>query len=75
LLLNEGHWAGVAPLLDEVWYVGTNDALRQQRLVARHEQFGRSPEAARHWVATTDEPNAQRIAATQAQAHRVIQWA
>ena len=72
LLLDEGPWAGVAPLLDEVWYVEVDDALRVERLVRRHQQFGRSREEALAWVAQTDEPNARRIAATRARAHRVV---
>jgi pantothenate kinase len=72
LLLQEGPWAGVAPLLDEVWYVEVCDALRVERLARRHQQFGRSREEALAWVAQTDEPNARRIAATRERAHRVI---
>ncbi|NDZ14257.1 nucleoside/nucleotide kinase family protein [Variovorax sp. WS11] len=72
LLLQEDSWAEVAPLLDEVWFVEVDDALRVERLALRHQQFGRSPEEARAWVAQTDEPNARRIAATRERAHRVI---
>jgi pantothenate kinase len=73
LLLQEGPWAEVASLLDEAWYVEVeDDALRVERLVRRHQQFGRSHEEARVWVAQTDEPNARRIAATRERAHRVI---
>ena len=72
LLLQEGSWAGVAPLLDEAWYVEVDDALRVERLVRRHQAFGRSREQALAWVAQTDEPNARRIAATRERANRVI---
>ncbi len=72
LLLDEGPWAGAAPLLDEVWYVDVDDDLRRERLVRRHEQFGRSRDAALAWVAHTDEPNARRIAATRSRAQHVI---
>jgi pantothenate kinase len=72
LLLEEGPWAGVAPLLDEVWYVEVDDGLRMERLLRRHQQFGRSLEAAQAWVAQTDEPNARRIAATRARAHHIL---
>ena len=72
LLLQEGAWAEVAPLLDEVWYVEVDDALRLERLARRHQQFGRSREDALAWVEQTDEPNARRIAATRGRAHRVI---
>lgn len=74
LLLDHGHWPAVAPLLDEVWYVDVDDALRHERLTRRHEQFGRSRQEAIDWVANTDEPNAQRIAATRHRAHLVVRW-
>lgn len=74
LLFDEGDWAGVRPLLDACWYVGGDDDLRVQRLVARHEAFGRSPADARAWVAGTDEPNARRIAATRERADHVFCW-
>ena len=75
LLLEEGQWAGVAPLLDEVWYVEVDDGLRIERLLRRHQQFGRSLEAAQAWVAQTDEPNARRIAATRTRAHHILRLA
>ncbi|MBS0449588.1 MAG: nucleoside/nucleotide kinase family protein [Proteobacteria bacterium] len=75
LLLEDGPWRGVAALLDEVWYVDVDDGLRIDRLTQRHEQFGRSPEEARAWVAGTDEPNSRLIAATRARASMVFRWA
>ena len=74
LLLDEGPWAGVAGLLDEVWYVDVDDALRTQRLLQRHQQFGRSAQQAADWVAATDEPNARLIAASRPRAHWVVGW-
>ena len=74
LLLNDGHWAGVAPLLDEVWYVKVDEAVRLQRLVRRHMQFGRSEVNARAWVASNDEPNARLIEASQPRADQIFQW-
>ena len=74
LLLDEPGWRDVRGLLDEVWYVEEDEALRLKRLVARHEQFGRAAEDARRWVAQTDEPNARRIEATRSRAHRVFRW-
>lgn len=67
-------WAGVAALLDEVWYVEIDDATRTDRLVQRHERFGRSAQGARDWVAGTDEPNARLIAATRLRAQHVFRW-
>jgi pantothenate kinase len=74
LLLESGPWAGVAPLLDDVWYVDVEDALRTDRLTQRHQQYGRSREHAQQWVAGTDEPNARLIAATRPRAKLVFRW-
>jgi len=74
LLHDAGPWAGAAAMLDEVWYVDIDDAVREERLLKRHRQFGRSPEAARDWVAATDAPNARLIAATRGRAHFVLHW-
>jgi pantothenate kinase len=74
LLHDAGPWAGAAAMLDEVWYVDIDDAVREERLRKRHQQFGRSPEAARDWVAQTDAPNARLIAATRGRAHFVLNW-
>jgi pantothenate kinase len=75
LLLDRGHWAKVRGLLDEAWYVDVDPALRQTRLVARHIAFGRDEQAARSWVASTDEPNAVLIDSTRARANVFFQWA
>lgn len=74
LLLEEGHWRDVAPLLDEVWYMDVDPAQRTWQLVARHVRFGRTPQAAADWATQTDEPNAVRIAATRHRAHRIFRW-
>jgi pantothenate kinase len=68
LLLEHGGWAPVRPLLDEVWYVDGDALERRERLVRRHQDFGRSPAAAAAWVEKTDEPNARLIEATQSRA-------
>ena len=74
LLLDTGPWAGVREQLDEVWFVDTDAALRRDRLVGRHMQFGRTLQEARDWVATTDEPNAGLIAATRHRADVEFRW-
>jgi len=72
LLLDDGPWAQVRPLLDEVWYVDVDDTLRNERLVARHQRFGRSREAALAWIAGNDALNAEVIAATRGRAQRIV---
>lgn len=64
LALDQGGWSHVAGLLDEIWYVEVDHALRLERLLARHMQFGRSRQAAEDWVQSTDEPNARLIEST-----------
>jgi pantothenate kinase len=64
LLLNEGDWASVAGLLDLSFFLETDPELRISRLIARHERFGKSQEAARAWALGPDENNARLIATT-----------
>lgn len=64
LLLLDGGWERVRPLLAEAWFVEVDDDVRRERLVRRHEQFGKSPHAARAWVERVDRPNAELVAST-----------
>jgi len=64
LLLDEGPFAGVQALLDACWFVETPEDLRHERLIARHERFGKPPTAARDWALGPDEANARLVAAT-----------
>ena len=74
LLLGEGLWAGVRPVLDEVWYLNVNESDRRERLLNRHMQFGRTREEALAWMASTDDPNARLIEASRHRADRQIEW-
>jgi len=72
LLLDDGPWAAVRELLDEVWYVEADESERIQRLIARHVRFGKSPDAARAWALGPDQRNAERVAATRGRADLVV---
>lgn len=72
LLHDEGPWAGVLPLLDESWYVHTDDRIRVPRLIARHVRHGKDPAHAERWVAGSDEPNARLVARGRDRAHFVV---
>lgn len=72
LLDDEPPWDQVASLLDETWYVHLDDGARRRRLVARHERFGKPPDAARAWESSVDQPNAERTAAARDRADRVV---
>jgi pantothenate kinase len=74
LLVDDDRWRDVAGLLDEVWYVTVNEHQRRDRLVQRHERFGRSHQSALDWVTFTDEPNARVVSATKSRANVVFRW-
>ncbi len=72
LLLDQPPWRAVRALLDEVWFVDIDDAVRVRRLIDRHIANGKTPDAAREWVVRSDEANARLIAATRARANATI---
>ena len=72
LLLPDDGWQHVRHLLAECWYVDLDDDVRRQRLVRRHEEFGKSPDDAKAWVERTDEANARLVAATRDRADLVV---
>lgn len=72
LLLDTGPWTAVHHLLDEVWFVDIDDAVRVPRLIARHVEFGKSPDEAREWVMRSDEANAAIVAASRDRADVVV---
>jgi pantothenate kinase len=72
-LLLDGPWAGIRPLLDEVWFCRPHETLRLQRLLHRHMRFGKTPEFAQAWVEQTDQPNAETVAATMHLADLVLE--
>ncbi len=73
LLLDRPEWRAVREQLDEVVFLVTDHEVRRRRLVARHVEFGKSPEAAAAWVARVDEANAELVAATAYLADRVVE--
>jgi pantothenate kinase len=68
LLLDSGGWERTAPMLDLTFYVELDRDVRINRLIARHERFGKSPEEATAWALGPDETNAGLIEATAAHA-------
>jgi pantothenate kinase len=72
LLLEYEPWCAVRPLLDEVWFVDVDDSIRVPRLIARHIEFGKTPDEAVEWVMRSDEANASVVAATRSRADAVV---
>jgi len=64
LLTGTGGWEAVRSLLDAAWYVDLDDDVRLERLIARHEAYGKSHEAATAWANGPDAANAALIAST-----------
>lgn len=72
LLLDEPRWRAVREQVDVVWHLHLDDAVRRERLVARHVAFGKAPDEARAWVARVDDANARLVEAAAARADRVV---
>ncbi|AZG44857.1 nucleoside/nucleotide kinase family protein [Gordonia insulae] len=72
LALDDGRWSPVAGLLTRLYYVDAPADVRRDRLVPRHVAAGKSPNEARAWVETVDEPNATLVATTRDRADLVV---
>ena len=77
ILIIEGnyllHWPQVAPLLDATIFVHVDEAVRHERLIARHIAFGKTPEDARAWALGPDQRNAELIASGAARADLALE--
>lgn len=65
-------WRRVRGLLDEAWFCDADDHERMPRLVRRHTESGRSPEAAEAWARDVDGANARRIAPGRERADLIV---
>jgi pantothenate kinase len=72
LLHDQGGWESVAPLLHHRWYIGVDDSIRLERLVARHHQYGKDLEAAHQWAHGSDENNAKVVEASKSRADLIV---
>jgi len=61
LLAQEEPWAQVRRLVDVIWYLEPTEDVRIARLIARHERYGCSPEAARERTLGSDQRNAELV--------------
>lgn len=72
LLQDAAGWAPVRGLLDEVWFLDLPEDVRLDRLIRRHEAYGKTPEQARAWSTGTDQRNADLIEAARHRADLVV---
>jgi pantothenate kinase len=74
LLLPRPPWHELRNVLDAVAYLDLPDAARIPRLIARHVEFGRLPDAAAAFVARSDVVNATLVESTKGLADVVISF-
>ena len=72
LLSDEEPWRRIRDLVDEAWFCAADDDERMPRLVHRHTEFGRTPDAARAWAVEVDGANARRIDPTRVRADLIV---
>lgn len=72
LLLESDAWPAARCAIDEVWFLAPDTAVRHDRLVRRHEAYGKSPEDAAFWALGPDERNARLIESTAGRADRIV---
>ena len=72
LLDDDEPWPKVRRALDEVWFIDVTPDERRRRLIARHIEFGKSPEQAQAWVRDVDDRNSERIERVRHKADLVV---
>jgi pantothenate kinase len=74
LLLDADGWGEARRQLDEVWFLDLPDDIRLDRLIRRHQAFGKDADAARAWALGTDQRNAELVERGRAGADLVVRW-
>lgn len=72
LLLDDNAWPQARAAVDAVWFLAPAEDLRHDRLIRRHQAYGKSIEDARFWTLGSDQNNAELIQSTAGRADRVI---
>ena len=75
LLLDQEPWSLLSPYLDQSWFLEPDEELRIARLIARHVQYGKSPDEAREWVTKSDQHNAELVWGSRDKADLVVRLA
>lgn len=72
LLLEGEAWSQARAVVEESWFLALPEEQRLQRLIARHQRFGRSADEAREHALGSDQRNAELIAQTAPRADLVV---
>ncbi|MFE7526160.1 nucleoside/nucleotide kinase family protein [Kitasatospora sp. NPDC057542] len=68
-------WPDARRLLHELWYVHTDDDVREERLLRRHRDGGRDEATACRWVTGNDHPNGEYVKPGRALCTRTVSGA
>ena len=72
LLLDQEPWSLLRAYLDQTWFLEPDEEQRIARLIARHVQFGKSPDDAREWTMRSDQDNAELVQGSRNNADLVV---
>jgi pantothenate kinase len=72
LLLEHGAWPRARAVIDQVWFLAPPESVRQNRLIRRHESYGKTRAEAELWALGSDQRNAEAIAATASRADAIL---
>jgi pantothenate kinase len=72
LLLESDGWGDACRQLHQLWFLEVEDDERIERLIRRHQEFGKSPQAARAWATGSDQRNALIVQAARHRADLVV---
>ena len=72
LLLDTPPWSEVRGLLDDAWYLDPPELERLDRLIRRHQRYGKSAEEARAWALGSDQANAELVATSRERADLIL---
>lgn len=61
LLFDQGGWQAVKAELTEAWFIKVDDRIRVDRLIKRHELYGKDKQSAILWATGSDEINAKAV--------------
>ena len=72
LLLESPPWRELTSIFAAVGHLQVEHDVRVRRLIDRHVAYGKRPDDARHFVATSDEVNAERVEAVRHRADLIV---
>ena len=74
LLLDNPPWSALRDLADEIWYLDVPEPERLRRLITRHIEYGRTPQAALDRATLgSDAHNAELVIETAAAADLIVE--